>query len=81
MLEARTGRWAVAVKISIRQLREQLTDFIACGHIQGFLTLRTGVEAFRWGALGIDDLMGVKEHVEIFHLATFLAENGMVIHQ
>ena len=50
MLEARTGRWAVAVKISIRQLREQLTDFIACGHIQGFPTLRTGVEAFRWGA-------------------------------
>lgn len=27
MLEARAGRWAVAVKISIRQLREQLENF------------------------------------------------------
>jgi len=81
MLEARAGRWAVAVEIAIRQLREQLKDFIACRRVQGFPTLRTGVEAFGWGAFGIDDLMGVKEHVEIFHLAPFLAQNGMVIHQ
>ena len=81
MLEAHAGSGAVVVEVAVSMLWEDREDFIPCGLIQGLPTLFGWVEALRATTLSIDDLVGIKEDVEILNLATFIANDRMIIQQ
>ena len=81
MLEAHARGGAVVVEVALSKLWEEREDFIPCGLIQGFPALLARVEALRAAAFSVDDLMGIKEHVEILHLTPFVTEYGLVIQQ
>ena len=81
MLEAHAGGGAVVVEVALSKLWEEREDLIPCGLIQGFPALLARVEALRTAAFSVDNLVGIKQHVEILHLTPFVTEDGLVIQQ
>ena len=63
------------------QFREELKDFVARRFIQCFPALLAGLKALGWRAFCVDDFMGIKKQVEVFHLAAFNPNDAMVIHK
>ena len=81
MLEAHASGGAVVVEVAVSKLWEEREDFIPCGLIQGVPSLFARVETLRRTAFSVDDLVGIKEHVEILHLTPFFTQDGLVIQQ